>query len=97
MAEALEREAEEAERAADEGEGEDAGSRRGVIDALELLDALHSQTGESRDAILGWAWKRFCAEWARLYPAAERERRRAERRRQEESFRQLEQAGRRIG
>lgn len=92
MAEELER---DAEVAADGGEG--AGSGSGAVDALELLDALHAQTGESRDAILRWAWKRFCAEWARLYPSAARERARVERQRQDEAFRELEQASRSRG
>lgn len=91
VAEALNRQADavaEAEESEDYGE-----EARGeaTVDALELLDALHVTLGEPRDAILRWPWKWFCAEWARLYPAAARERARLERQREQEAFRALEQ------
>jgi hypothetical protein len=74
-------------------DGDDAGGD-GALDALRLLDALHAQLGESRDVILAWPWKRFCAEWARLYPASARERERQEAQRQQEEFAKLEREGR---
>ena len=87
MADAINRQL--AAEASAEGDDSD-----GALDALRLLDALHAQLGESRDAILAWPWKRFCAEWARLYPASARERERQEAQRQQEEFAQLEREGR---
>jgi hypothetical protein len=87
VAEALIARAEAVEAQDDFGEEPREGA---TVDALELLDALHVTLGEPRDAILRWPWKWFCAEWARLYPAAAKERARLERQREQEAFRALD-------